>query len=352
MHLLVIRFSAMGDVALLVPAVKSLLDQNADLQITVLSRPFFKPLFDGEERLHFFGADVSKKYKGLARLWQLTKDVSRNNNFDAVVDVHDVLRSRILSGMFRLQGLRVLRFDKGRSEKKAMLTSRKLKPLLHATQRYLHVFEALKLQNKLVAGPWLNPQKSKVITAFLEKQKQAGAQKFIGIAPFAMHASKEWGLLKIVELLKLLAAHSNFCVLLLGGGRNEAEQLETIAKLNDNAINATGIFSFDEELQLISQLDVMLSMDSANMHLAAICSTPVVSIWGPTHAYLGFGPLDNAQHIVEVSTKDLPCRPCSVFGKLATPADEACAKKSMEQIAVNTVYQKLISVLDGNDARI
>ncbi|MBO7368513.1 MAG: glycosyl transferase family 1, partial [Paludibacteraceae bacterium] len=73
-----------------------------------------------------------------------------------------------------------------------------------------------------------------------------------------------------------------------------------------------GRFSMLEELGVMKKLNVMLSMDSANMHLCSLVGTPVVSVWGPSHPYVGFyawgQPLSNAVQL------DLPCRPCSECG--------------------------------------
>ena len=86
------------------------------------------------------------------------------------------------------------------------------------------------------------------------------------------------------------------------------------------------------ELTFMSTLDIMISMDSANMHLASLVGIPVVSIWGATHPYAGFmgwgQSIDNAIQI------DLPCRPCSIYGnKPCMRGDYACLKNiSPEQI--------------------
>ena len=46
-HLLIMRFTALGEVAMLVPVVSSLAQQYPELRITVLSQPFARPLFGG-----------------------------------------------------------------------------------------------------------------------------------------------------------------------------------------------------------------------------------------------------------------------------------------------------------------
>ena len=79
----------------------------------------------------------------------------------------------------------------------------------------------------------------------------------------------------------------------------------------------------EAELALMSHLDVMVSMDSGNMHLASLINTPVVTIWGATHPLAGFmGWNQSEENAVQV---DLPCRPCSVYGnKPCSRKDYAC----------------------------
>ncbi len=92
----------------------------------------------------------------------------------------------------------------------------------------------------------------------------------------------------------------------------------------------------------MSHLDVMISMDSANMHLASLTGTPVVSIWGATHPYAGFvGWAQKPSNILQV---DLPCRPCSIYG------NKPCARGDMEcmhRISPESVVAKVEEVLAG-----
>ena len=91
-----------------------------------------------------------------------------------------------------------------------------------------------------------------------------------------------------------------------------------------------------EELILMSNLDVMVSMDSANMHLASLVGTTVVSVWGATHPYAGFmGWNQKEENAVQVT---LPCRPCSIFGnKPCRRGDYAC----LRQIEPSDIIQKI-----------
>jgi ADP-heptose:LPS heptosyltransferase len=93
-------------------------------------------------------------------------------------------------------------------------------------------------------------------------------------------------------------------------------------------------------MKLINELCVFITMDSANMHLSSLTNTQVISIWGPTHPYIGFGPLFNDENIIQIDTNELPCRPCSVYGKIKSK-DENCAKLSMEKISAEMVINQM-----------
>jgi len=343
MHLLVIRFSAMGDVALVRPALQALLNKYPALEITVVSKPAFAPFFENEPRLHFFAADVIKNYTGARGLWRLAGELHLLK-FDAVVDLHSVLRSRVLCMMFRTMGDRIIRFKKGRKEKLTLIKTGKLKKLPHSTERYLKAFEPLGFTAKIEAPHCLKPTASEAAQTFYQTIKKENAT-IVGIAPFAMHASKEWGLGRVKETMQGLQSKQKVAFVLFGGGDNEVQKLNILATEVDQTHNAAGKFSLRDELWLMQQLNAMLTMDSANMHMATLVGTPVVSVWGPTHHYLGFGPLGNENNIVEAPKDAVPCRPCTVFGKVKTQAQRNCAQKAMAWITPEMVVQKISGLL-------
>ncbi|MFP5471033.1 MAG: glycosyltransferase family 9 protein, partial [Bacteroidia bacterium] len=339
-HIVVVRFSAMGDVILIVPVLYSILKLNPKLNITFVSRPFFEPLFKFSKRLTFIGVDLDKKYSGPFGMKKLAKDLIDSNKFDAFIDLHDVLRTQILRTFLKMNGVKTIVFEKGRKEKKELVAGKFFKPLKHTTERYLDAFKTLNLKTDLLLEDnWLD---LKLNNKLLDKLDLKKSDILVGIAPFAKHSSKEWNLTKIEKLIEKLNDHQDLKILLFGGDEKEIKQLKKLSKKDKNCIVPSGKISFKDELSLIGGLKVMLSMDSANMHLATICKTPVVSIWGPTHHYAGFGPLNNEQNIVEISKEKLPCRPCSIYGKIDGKKAKKCAEQSMEMITVSMVYEKIL----------
>lgn len=336
-HLLVIRFSALGDVAMTVPVIRLLLRQHPQLQITFLSNAFVAPLFDGIERCNFYPADLKGRHKGVRGLYILYKDLKHQFSFDAIADLHQVLRSKILRFFFTASGLSAASIDKGRTAKKALTRKEDkiLQPLATTFERYALVFKQLGFPVQLsgAEGVTSMPDRFSVL--------ENSAALLIGVAPFAQHAEKMYPPEKMKALLRMLVQIPKAKVLLFGGGKNETEALRQWEREIPGLESVAGTMNFQNELQLISRLHLMVSMDSANMHLASLSGVPVVSVWGATHPFAGFyGWGQSPKDAVQV---DLYCRPCSVFGnKPCFRGDHAC----MHSIQPQTIYEKVIEKLN------
>jgi len=339
---MLIRFSAMGDVAMMLPVLKTLLDAQPELEVIVVSRPFFAPLFKDIPQVKFVEADVKNTYKGLPGLYRLYKKLKACQP-DAIADLHDVLRTKILRIFFKMSAYKIAVIDKGRAEKKALTRSKKkkLKALQSTHERYAEVFRNLGFELDLSQYKPLQPQLSAQVALFLENFKN---KKLIGIAPFAAHRGKEYPLEKTKEVIRLLLQkNKDIDILLFGGGSLEKQKLDELEKINRNrVVNLAGIFNFDEELQIISRLKAMLSMDSGNGHLAAIFGVPVITIWGATHPYAGFTPFN--QPVENQIIPDLirfPQLPTSVYGNKTFQGFE----KVWDSIEPEAVANKLLENL-------
>lgn len=329
-HILVLRFSAMGDVAMCVPVLRRCLDQNPSLRITFVSNHAFAPLFKDLPRLAFHPADIKGRHSGLAGLTRLFRELGDMGPFDAVADLHDVLRSKYLSLLFRLKGTAVQTIDKGRREKKALIRreDKVLAPLTTTFERYAQVFGSLGLP---VALDMDKPP-------LLRKPEGGGhGMKTVGFAPFAKHLEKTWPEESAKGLVRLLLERGDVRVMLFGSGAEEAVRLESWKSEMPGVEVVAGRHSLEEELGIISTLDLMVSMDSANMHLASLFGVRVVSVWGATHPYAGF--LGWGQSTELSVQADLGCRPCSVFG------NKACYKGTREclkGIPSQRVYERVM----------
>jgi ADP-heptose:LPS heptosyltransferase len=345
MKVLVFRFSAMGDVALLAPVLKSITEQNSQVEITLVTRPKFAVFFEGMSNVKVWPADLDNAYKGFSGLYKLYKALSKEN-FDIGVDVHQNLRSSVLKSFFKISSLKFYTIDKGRKEKK-LLTKKEnkaRKQLPHATERYLKTFQKAGISAKLNLGPYIktNPSAEQTADDFLAKHQLAKSDsvKWLGFAPFAQHQNKIWPWKHVQGFMKYLQELSDIKVFLFGGGPEEVKKLTQLsAEFPSISVLVAGNLKLPAELALMKKLDAMLCMDSSNMHFAALTGTPTYSIWGATHTDAGFAPVGQPkENIIEISTEKLPCRPCSIYGNQPCHrGDLAC----MNWITPEMVIEKL-----------
>lgn len=330
------RLSAMGDVAMTVPVLRAFVKQYPTVQITVVSRPFFKPFFDGIPNLSFLAFDEKERHKGFLGLLCLFNDL-KQLKIDAFADLHNVLRSKVVRTLFALSGKKVAAVDKGREAKKALtaLENKVFKQLPTMFENHTQVFEKLGFAIDL-----LNPEfpKKAVLSAEIISIIGENNQKLIGIAPFAQYDSKVYPLDLMQEVISRLAENKNHTILLFGGGKKEIEILDSISSSYENVINMAGKIKFQQELELISNLDVMLSMDSGNAHIAAMLGVKVVTLWGATHPFAGFSPFNQPLENALVSDRNLfPKLPTSVYGNKKVEGYE----DAMRTITVDSIVKVL-----------
>lgn len=309
-----------------VPVLRALTQQHPEIKITVVTRAFFKPFFQGIENVEVFAADLKGKHKGVLGLYKLSKEL-KALKFDAVADLHNVLRSKILKAFFI--GKKVIQIDKGRAEKKALISGKTFKQLKTTHQRYADVFKELGFKIDLSKPKFPNKvELTSELKAFIPDNDKAT----IGIAPFAAHPSKMYPLNKMGAIISELSKVYN--VILFGGGILETTILNSFEAEYDNTISVAGKLNLEKELALISNLDLMLSMDSGNGHLAAMLGIKVITIWGVTHPFAGFTPFNQPQDYALVADREqYPLIPTSVYGnKYPQGYENVAGSISVEEI--------------------
>lgn len=337
---LVIRISSFGDVAMLVPVICSVAAKYPQDRFSVMTRKAFAPLFENLGfNINVLPLDVRGRHRGILGFFRTIRRIA-TLGFSHVADEHDVLRSKGIRYFMRMTGRKVAVIDKARKEKKEAIAEKILEPpLKHTIQRYQDVFDKLGFPAQMVFNNIFDftPRDFSKLKAIAQSKEG----KWIGVAPFSKHKGKIYPLDKMERVVKDLSEENNTTVFLFGAGKEEEKVLSLWAKKYPNVVNTMGKLNLERELLLMSYLDVMVSMDSANMHLASLVRIPVVSIWGATHPSLGFyGFEQNIGNAVQI---DLECRPCSVFGDLPCQrGDYAC----LERISGEMVVKRIHRVLD------
>ena len=337
-HLLIIRFSALGDVAITVPVIRALYKTYSNLKITFVSRPHVAPLFHEFENFHFYPTDFDGRHKGLKGIWTLFKELKKTP-FTVVADLHSVLRTHVLGVILTLYGYKVKTIDKGQRQKRALTRrkSKKFQPLTPTVYRYADVFRKLGFPVSFDQHEF--PEKSQLPQKILPIH-QANEKKWIGIAPFAAHKGKMYPLDLMQHVINLL--QKDHQIFLFGAGEKEKKLLEVWEKAFTNVFSTVGKINLKEQLDVMAYLDIMISMDSASGHLAANTGIPVLTLWGMTHPFCGFSPFNQpSNHALVLDRIEFPLIPTSVYGnKIPKGYDEA-----FRSLDPKKVIEKTLSLL-------
>lgn len=336
-RVLVYRLSSMGDVAMLASVMKETVDQNRNFEFIVLSHHFYQAFFEGIENVRFHGFHPKTKHKGFMGLIRLHREL-KQYKADYIADMHGNIRTAILDFFSSLEGRSFLsaKIDKGRKEKKEIIREKTLKPLTPTVERYANVFRSLGLSIQL--SHELKVHKRDAPPRY--KEKIIRNQYKIGISPFAQWPYKMWSLSKMQKAIDHLAKDKSLCIFLFGGGENEKKIASQLKGEHENVVNIIGTLSLKEELDLISNLDLMVSMDSSGMHMASLEGVRCLSLWGSTHPYLGF--LGYGQALEDCIQVPHPNRPCSVYGDKPCKCDGV---EAIDLIGVEEVTNRINSAL-------
>ena len=342
MNVLIIRLSSIGDVAMTVPVIDAVARTYPNFTFTVISQSFLSPFFAYmPENVHFFSVYTKGEHRGIVGIYKLFKQLKKLQ-ITSVADLHNVIRSKLLRSLFFILGKKTAHIDKGRREKKQItrLNNKQLHPIKNSVIRYQDVFFSLGFSFDL---DFVSIFGKNGKGDFNQIQHFTGVKKgkWIGIAPFAKHHGKIYPLEKTEEIIAYFSKKEDIAIFLFGNGEKEQERFNDWIKKYANIYSVIGKLSgFTGELILMSYLDVMFSMDSANMHLASLTNTPVVSTWGATHPYTGFyGWNQSPSDAIQV---DIPCRPCSVYGnKPCFRKDYACFAQLPYHLVIKAIEKHL-----------
>jgi len=288
-----------------VPVVQSLAESYPETRFTFLSNARFEPFFDGMPRnFSFMGVDLKKDYHGTDGIHRLF-NVLHKMEFDAVADLHGVLRTELLAVFFRSHGIKVCQIRKDRVSRHRLTRNylKDMTPRKSSFDRYQSVLGRLGFSFEI----HYQPVRREMPSVLGEK-----TCRWIGIAPFAAHEGKIYPIEMMEQVVARIDAAGNCRQFVFAYGK-ELERVSEWAARYSSVEMINPSLGMRGELALMGNMDVMLAMDSSNMHLASLAGTRVVSVWGATHTaagFLGFG--QNPADCVQV---ELPCRPCSIYGK-------------------------------------
>ena len=337
---LILRFSSMGDVVMTIPIIRCLQKKYPENKFIFVTRPKFTPFFKEFNNVETFEIDLKKRHKGFLGLFRLFSDL-RKINPKRIVDLHSVLRTNILTFLFRIFFVKVSVIDKKRKERKALIREENkiFKPLTPIHFLYQEAFNKLGFSIDLTKDHIYPPSKVFNLDA---NSIDIASGKLVGIAPFAKHAAKMYPLDLMQKIVSYIQEKNT--VFLFGFGKLEMETINRWSSVFKNVYSCDFLKGFENEISLISNLDLMISMDSANGHIASIYNVPVITLWGLTHPYAGFTTFNSElENQFCVDREKFPLIPNSIYGNKTIKGYE----KAMRSISIEEILGRVNKIIES-----
>lgn len=338
MRVLITCFSSISNVAAIVPQLYGLTCDYPEHEFVVLSRSFLRPLFDKLNNVTFVGGDIRGAHKTPIGVFRLFKELKALRP-DVVLDMQRSWRTKMIARLFMLSGTKTLAIGFASGEQKKLIKkgAKKYHPIPTIFDRQARLYAKIRLKVNDSFEKLYEPsadQVAKITELYGEKQG-----RWIGIAPFSIARGKTLPFRKMKNIIAHFDKKPDTKIFLFGAGEMENELLSDWQSLYENVYAVHTSLQLDDELALMNQLDLMVSMDSANMHLASLMAVPVVSVWGATHQYSGFlGWKQSTENCVGV---DFSCRPCTAH------SDKKC--KYGDYRCLESLHSsKIIEIIEKN----
>lgn len=329
---LVIQTAFIGDAVLTIPLLQLLAARHGPVDVVttpaaaslVEAHPAVRRVIPYDKR----GAD--RGWRGFRRMVRSLRD----NQYGRVYLAHRSWRSAALAWLARIPE----RIGFADAPGAPSYTRRIPTPQgVHAIDRYDALAES---GERRVPEPWL---------ALPERDRQAASTwllargiegPFIAIAPGSIWGTKRW------PYFPELAARLTLPVVAIGGAQDQELGADVAQRAAARGANAAGALTLRESAAVVERATVLVTNDSAPLHLASAVGTPIVAIFGPTVPAFGFGPIRPGDRVVE--HPNLPCRPCSQHGPKVCPLGH---HRCMKDVTVDQVLSALTEVQNTGEAR-
>ncbi len=328
-HISLIAWGSLDDVAMIVPIIRALRDAKPDLAISVVIESQHEALLEGIDNI-----TIVALRRVLSAWWTILR-----TGVDAVCDLSPGSKSFILTILTRLTAIRSSRLSTDGEHLRHLTrrTRKRFEPVAPVATRAVEAIARTGVEFELPAS---KRRKKRPLTKEIIRIAGKKSGSWIGVAPFARYKGKIYPIPQMVKLLEMLS--KKYERLFIFGGSDVARLFaEGIEHRIDNVHSVIGKLTLKDELTLLSNLDVVVTMDSATMHLASIVGTPVVSVWGATHPYEGFYGYGLKPEWVVQQT--YPCRPCSKYGRKPCIWKDYRCMTGIKPAEIMTTLEKVIN---------
>ncbi len=317
--ILIIRLSSLGDVILSSVVLDPLYENG--FEIDFLTFKPFDQLFKYDYRIKNLIAVEKKDLKSIKDIYKFAKSLK---NYDYILDLHSNLRSTLIS---IFSGIKTIKYKKEGLKRRLGV----LNPEFNVIKAYLEPLKKLGITNLEKYRPRLILKEDEI-----QKVKPLLPENFISLGTGARYVPKIYPFYnKVAELL----IEKGFNVVLVGSKEDKEKDKNVYPK---QVIDLRGKLSLRESIAVISQGILTISNDSAIAHMSRAVGVPVLVIYGATHPYFGFAPLqDEGSYIF----KGLECQPCDVHGK------KECKRKDLAcltTVSPEEVVQEALKLIENS----
>lgn len=335
---LIIQTAFLGDVILTLPIVQELKRKYPESEIDFLCIPETSELLKNNPHISEI-ISYDKKNSGVIGFRDLINKL-RSKNYDILISPHRSFRSSLISKLSNAK--KTISYDKSSLN---FLFDKKIKyrKELHEILRDLALLEPIGIKSNKIVKPelYISVQDKRKIDSLFYEHRVKDNEKFITIAPGSVWFTKRFPEEKFAKLCDLMF-NMNTKIFLIGGKKDKvfSDFIQNNSK-NRNIINVTGNFSIMESAELIKRSEVLITNDSAPLHIANAVETNVVAIFGATVPAFGFYPIGKKDIVIE--TNGLSCRPCAIHGGKKCPVGTFVCMKNIDEQNIMIAVKKLLS---------
>jgi heptosyltransferase-2 len=286
-RILIIGPSNIGDAILAGDVVSAIPDQYPDAHLTLVVGERAHALFAGDPRVQtLVNTDAFSSPAGRLRLaWSLWRYQPQ-----VVVDLRHTLYPVVLKPLTAWRYLR-----------------QPPKRLPHMRERHLWKLRVQTGTRTSSHGAlWLSPKDTVHVEQLLTRWRLDSTHPLVVICPGARSHIKRWTADGFAAVADRLIAEAGASVIFCGEPDEEAIVEEVLASMSQPAHNAVGLTTIRQAAALMQRAKLVITNDSASLHLASALDIPTVAIFGPTDA-AKYGPTATSRRTIR---RQLFCSPC------------------------------------------
>jgi len=340
--ILVIQTAFLGDLILTIPLLKILKENKPDYEIHILCLPVVSEILKNNPYIsEVIEYDKRGLNNGIKELFKLIKDL-KTKKYDILISPHRSFRSTIISFLSNIP----LRISFNKSSFSFLYNNKvEYKSNLHEIQRNLSLLNPLGIENREIVKPEFFPDEDdvKIVAEYFEYYGISVNDKLLVISPFSKWFTKKFPFEKYVKLINYLS-DTNIKIVLIGT-KNEFDDCEkirdTVSKID--VFNSAGMLNLLQTSLLLKYSGLLLTNDSAPLHIANAVGTRVFAIFGATVPAFGFYPYGKNDKIFEIN--ELKCRPCGIHGGEKCPIKSFDCMKKIDEFQISLEIKKSFGII-------